>query len=203
MLRSSRGSSAATVMVSWSTRTASRPTERRAALFPCGPRRSPPWRPPGTTREQGCSPLRRPRSSPGRPRHHDSRGTRSARRSQHRRRSRWSRCTAGCQSAQDSRPIRGWTRGSPEDKDASDVVSMMQTSSPREAGATLAQLRTHPVAGEATTDALEYLNELFGRRAGEGVPLAQRALLLAVPDEQIATLCVTYTERLLQSARGD
>jgi len=90
-----------------------------------------------------------------------------------------------------------------KDKDAFDVVSMMQTSSPREAGATLAQLRTHPVAGEATTDALEYLNELFGRRAGEGVRMAQRALRLAVPDEQIATLCVTYTERLLQAARGD
>src|SRR5664280_3356846 len=62
-----------------------------------------------------------------------------------------------------------------KDKDASDVVSMMQTSSPREAGATLAQLRTHPVAGEATTDALEYLNELFGRRAGEGVRRAAKS----------------------------
>lgn len=89
-----------------------------------------------------------------------------------------------------------------KDKDASDVVRMMQTSPPGEIGATLAQLRMHPVAGEATATALDYLNELFGRRAGEGVRMAQRALRLAIPDEQIAALCVAYTERLLDAARG-
>lgn len=89
------------------------------------------------------------------------------------------------------------------DKDASDVVRMMQTSSPRRTGVTLGQLRGHLLAGEATTAALEYLNRLFGRRAGDGVRMAQRALRLAIPEEQVATLCVTYIERLLQAARVD
>ena len=34
-----------------------------------------------------------------------------------------------------------------KDKDGSDVVRMMQTSSPRQTGTTLAQLRTHPLLG--------------------------------------------------------
>jgi hypothetical protein len=98
------------------------------------------------------------------------------------------------------------TGGRPDrlkDKDASDVVRMMQTSSPRETGPTLARLRTNPIAGEATSAALQYLNDLFGRRAGEGVRMAQRALRLAIPEDQLATLCVAYTERMLQAAKGD
>jgi hypothetical protein len=98
------------------------------------------------------------------------------------------------------------TAGRPDrlkDKDAADVVRMMQSSSPRETGATLARLCAHPIAGESTSTALLYLKDLFGRRAGEGVLMAQRALRLAVPEEEIATLCVSYTERILQRARSD
>jgi hypothetical protein len=90
-----------------------------------------------------------------------------------------------------------------KDKDASDVVRMMQTSSPHETGATLALLREHPLAAGSTSAALQFLNELFGRRAGDGVRMAQRALRLAIPAEQVATVCVTYTQRLLQEAHVD
>ena len=87
------------------------------------------------------------------------------------------------------------------DKDAADVVRIMQTTSPRDVGATLVELRGHPLAGEPTETALAYVSDLFGRRAGEGVVMAQRALRLAIPEAQVATLCVSFTERLLAAAR--
>jgi len=83
------------------------------------------------------------------------------------------------------------------DKDAADVVRIMQTTSPRAVGATLAELRLHPLAGEPTETALTYMSDLFGRRAGEGVAMAQRALRLAIPEAQVATLSVSFVERLL------
>jgi hypothetical protein len=87
------------------------------------------------------------------------------------------------------------------DKDASDVFRIMQTTSPEVAGATLGGLLTHAVAGEPVDTALRYFSDLFGRRAGEGVAMAQRALRLAVPDDQIAPICISFTERLLVAAR--
>lgn len=86
------------------------------------------------------------------------------------------------------------------DKDAADVVRIMQTASPREVGATLAALRQDPLAGATTETALTYVGDLFGRRAGEGVVMAQRALRLAVPEAQVSTLCVSFAERLLAVA---
>lgn len=86
------------------------------------------------------------------------------------------------------------------DKDAADVVRIMQTASPREVGGTLAGLRHHAIAGAATETALGYVRDLFGRRAGDGVAMAQRALRLAVPEDQVATLCVSFTERMLAVA---
>jgi hypothetical protein len=87
------------------------------------------------------------------------------------------------------------------DKDAADVVRIMQTTSPRDVGATLADLRRNKLAGEPTETGLTYMSDLFGRRAGEGVVMAQRALRLAIPEAQIATLCISFAERLLAIAR--
>lgn len=89
------------------------------------------------------------------------------------------------------------------DKDAADVYRIMQTASPTATGATLASLSKHPQAGEPTLVALTYLGDLFGRRSGQGVAMAQRALRLAIPDAQVATLCVSFTERLLAAAGAD
>jgi len=88
------------------------------------------------------------------------------------------------------------------DKDAADVVRIMQTASARKVGATLAGLRQDDLAGAPTETALRYVADLFGRRAGDGVAMAQRALRLAVPADQVATLCVSFTERMLAAARA-
>jgi hypothetical protein len=83
------------------------------------------------------------------------------------------------------------------DKDASDVYRVMQTTRPADVAATLRDLLSDPVAGQVTEHALGYMDELFGRRAGEGVVMAQRALRLAIEEAQIATLCVAFTEQIL------
>ena len=82
------------------------------------------------------------------------------------------------------------------DKDAADVYRIMQTASPPEVVATLRALLVDPLAGGVTEQALDYLRDLFGRRTGEGVAMAQRALRLATDEAQIATLSVSFTHRL-------
>jgi hypothetical protein len=83
------------------------------------------------------------------------------------------------------------------DKDAADVYRIMQAASPGDIAATLRELLQSPLAGQVTDRALAYLQELFGRRAGEGVAMAKRALRLAVGEAQVATLCVAFTTRIL------
>lgn len=78
----------------------------------------------------------------------------------------------------------------------------MQTKSPIGIGATLAELRHNDIAGEATEIALDYMSELFGGKIGEGVIMAQRALRLAIPEAQVATLCLSFTGRLVEVARA-
>ena len=75
----------------------------------------------------------------------------------------------------------------------------MQTSSPSAIGATLVALREDEIAGPATSAAITYLNELFGRRGAPGIQMATRALRLAIPEEQIATLAPSFITRLLDS----
>ena len=82
------------------------------------------------------------------------------------------------------------------DKDAADVYRIMQTSSPTAVAATLARLQEHPLAGAVTTQAMRHLADLFGRRAGTGVQMAQRALRLAIDETQIATLCIAFTRNI-------
>lgn len=82
------------------------------------------------------------------------------------------------------------------DKDAADVYRIMQTASPADVAATMSTLSEHSMAGDATRAALGYMEDLFGRRSGEGVAMAQRALRLAIDEAQVATLCVAFTERI-------
>lgn len=83
------------------------------------------------------------------------------------------------------------------DKDAADVYRIMQTTRPAEVGETMRTLIDDPIATEVTVRALDLMRDLFARRAGEGVAMAQRALQLAVDPDQVATLCVTFTAQLL------
>lgn len=80
-----------------------------------------------------------------------------------------------------------------DDKDAADVLRIMQTTNPADIADTLATLTRDPIAGEATAAALTYLDALFGTRGRPGVTMAQRALRTAIPSERIQALCVGYT----------
>ena len=84
-----------------------------------------------------------------------------------------------------------------DDKDAADVYRLMQATSPIEIAERLAELRRHEIAGPATEAAIAYLAELFGRRNGEGVRMATRALRLAIPAAQVSTLATSYIGRLV------
>jgi hypothetical protein len=83
------------------------------------------------------------------------------------------------------------------DTDAADVYRMMQTARSAAVVETLRGLPVNPLSAEVTRQGLDYMGELFGRRAGEGVAMAQRALRLAIDDAQIATLCVAFTRQIL------
>ena len=82
------------------------------------------------------------------------------------------------------------------DKDAADVYRIMQTVRPADLGATIAELLVDPRSSAVTGQAMAYTKDLFGRRAGDGVVMAQRALQLAVDPDQVAALCVAFTEGL-------
>lgn len=87
------------------------------------------------------------------------------------------------------------------DKDAADVYRIMQTASPLDLGATLRNLRTHPVAGPVTATAITLMTDLFGSRRGGAIPMAQRSLALAIDPDQIMTVCISFTTALSDAAR--
>lgn len=89
-----------------------------------------------------------------------------------------------------------------DDKDAADVVRIMQTTTAEEAGTTFMALSRHAVAGQPSADALIYIEELFGRRGRRGIEMASRALRAAMPEESVEALCTAYTDRLVWSARS-
>jgi len=87
------------------------------------------------------------------------------------------------------------------DKDAADVLRLMQTTAPATVGATLAGLAVRPMAGDVTTAAIGYLEALFGRRGRPGIEMASRAMRLAIPAARVEAICTAYTSELLRAAR--
>jgi hypothetical protein len=83
-----------------------------------------------------------------------------------------------------------------DDKDASDVLRLMQRSQPDEVAQTLAELLEHPSAGPPTELAVERFQVLFGGRAGAGIAMAARALRGAMPEEQTGAICLAYAAKL-------
>ncbi|HET7443583.1 MAG TPA: hypothetical protein VFJ57_02890 [Solirubrobacterales bacterium] len=83
-----------------------------------------------------------------------------------------------------------------EDKDAADVVRLMQASSAAEVATTLAFLAAHPVAGEATQQAIERFPSLFGNRAGIGIEMAARSLRGVIPEDRVRLICIAYSDQL-------
>jgi hypothetical protein len=77
------------------------------------------------------------------------------------------------------------------------MYRIMQTNRPAAVAETLRTLIDDSMSTEVTLQALDIMRDLFARRAGEGVVMAQRALQLAVDPDQVATLCVAFTAQLL------
>jgi hypothetical protein len=89
------------------------------------------------------------------------------------------------------------------DKDASDIVQLMRMSLPDEIAARLRLLSEDPVAGLPTRDAMGYLQNLFGTRAGLGISMAAEALRSAIPEERIRAICLAYVRALGESEEKD
>lgn len=88
-----------------------------------------------------------------------------------------------------------------DDKDALDVVRLMQATDPEAVGRTLAALSVDATAGGATREALGFLEELFAVRGREGIRMAARALRLSMPESQVELLSVSYLGRMLEAIR--
>lgn len=132
----------------------------------------------------------------GRQRGDADRGTGSGRQEVHEGQGSRPGCAARRQDPQDRRPAKSAREDSLDDKDASDVLRLMQTCSPERVGATLEALLTHPIAGGPTAEALEAFQQLFGTRNGVGVEMAARALRLAMPEERVRAICLAYAASL-------
>jgi hypothetical protein len=83
-----------------------------------------------------------------------------------------------------------------DDKDASDVVRLMQSTRPDEIAVTLSALTQNAIAGPPTIAAVTYLEELFGRRGRPGIEMASRALRTAIPEDRVQAICVAYVTAL-------
>lgn len=79
-----------------------------------------------------------------------------------------------------------------DDKDASDVVRIMQTTDPETIGQTFSNLISDPMAGDVTRTAVEYLTDLFGRRGRPGVEMTGRAMQLVMDVDTIEVICTSY-----------
>lgn len=83
-----------------------------------------------------------------------------------------------------------------DDKDAVDCFRIMQTVPPATVAAALARLVADPVVGPVTRAGWERLEVLFGRRAGQGIVMAGRALRLGIPGEQVAAISLGFMRRV-------
>lgn len=87
------------------------------------------------------------------------------------------------------------------DKDAADVIRLMQLSDPTEVRLAMGRLAEDATAGPVTQAALGHLEAMFGRRNGDGVQLAVRAMQAAVPSARVEAVSVAYVRALLDTPR--
>ena len=88
-----------------------------------------------------------------------------------------------------------------KDKDASDVVRLMQNTVPSTLAPVFEKLLTDPIAGSPTRDGLDYLRQLFGRRGRPGVIMASNALRIAMDPDTVEVICTSFIAQL-DSALG-
>lgn len=82
------------------------------------------------------------------------------------------------------------------DKDAADVFRIMQVAPAKAVRETLSALRGHSIAGQPTTAAIGYLDELFGHRGGRGIQMAARSFGGAIPQPRVEAICLAYAAAL-------
>jgi len=82
------------------------------------------------------------------------------------------------------------------DKDAADVLRIMQTWPVASLSSVISVLLSDPVAGQPTRDALVYLRDLFGGRSRPGTAMAADALRLAMEADTVAVICTSYISQL-------
>ncbi|HEV7774777.1 MAG TPA: hypothetical protein VGO48_15960 [Conexibacter sp.] len=97
--------------------------------------------------------------------------------------------------------VRGTRQDRITDKDAADVVRLMRVTAPGSVAETFGRLAVDRVAGSVSREAVELLDQLFGRAGRPGVEMAKRALRLALSEEEIEALCVAYTRALARALR--
>lgn len=90
-----------------------------------------------------------------------------------------------------------------DDKDAADVIRIMQTTRAGDVGATIASLCDDDIAGSVSTSAVVHLDALFGRRGRTGIEMAARALRLAMPEERVEVVSIAYVSVVLSTVGQD
>lgn len=81
-------------------------------------------------------------------------------------------------------------------KDAADVIRIMQAMPPDEMAGNLRPLLRHSMAGKSTAEGLAHYNRLFARRGARGIQMAIQGLEEAMPEATVQALCLAYSERL-------
>ena len=79
----------------------------------------------------------------------------------------------------------------------------MQATSARAVGRTLVALCADDVAGAVSTQAVGYLEDLFGQRGRTGIRMAASALRLGLPEERVEALSLAYTRALVEVVRSE
>ncbi|HEY1650426.1 MAG TPA: hypothetical protein VGG09_00960 [Acidimicrobiales bacterium] len=86
-----------------------------------------------------------------------------------------------------------------DDKDAADVVRLMQSVPAPEVRNTLNALANDPMAGETVRDGIVYLRDLFARRRRPGIEMAARAMRVAMDASTVEVICTAYMAQLDES----
>jgi hypothetical protein len=86
--------------------------------------------------------------------------------------------------------------GREADKDAADVIRLMQVSQPEKIAADFTQLVEDQETGSVTRTGLRLLRQQFSQQRTEGTVLAEQALAGAVPDSFVRTLAPAFIDQL-------
>ena len=106
-------------------------------------------------------------------------------------------------SAKPASSVSDRARGSDriEDKDASDVVRLMQMTDPSVVGVTFTMLCADPVAGDASTKALS-TSTSYSAAGTSGDRVGVASLRTGMPEARVQALCVAYVGTLAKAVES-